>query len=431
MGKVFYMKKQVGRKLLFCLVLSLFLNSVSFDISAADLTTEEKQKQLQELQTQLRTYQQQLAATQKKGGQVQKEISTLDQGIKQTTAIIANLTKETIEVTSSMKLTENNITKENKNLVTGRTQLAETLRLLSQVDTAPLLIRIFQTDGISHWFLERRTLADLQAQLNQRLTDVQQARQRLEEYHDELADKGKELATAKALKEIAAKQLTSQKQSKTSTLKNIKAEEQRFRSLADLSGQQIQALIKEISSLQESGVSLEDAVRIAIAVGNKTNIRPALLLGVLEVETRLGQFLGTGKWLTDMHPRDHEAFLAITKELGLDPDKMPVSKKPDYGWGGAMGPAQFLPQTWVGYKAEIASFTGHNPPSPWNFTDAFTAAALFLKHRGAVINNATAERKAVKSYISGDPNCLKSICEYYANLVMSKAQNIEKELLAS
>ena len=113
--------------------------------------------------------------------------------------------------------------------------------------------------------------------------------------------------------------------------------------------------------------------------GKRTDVNPALILAILTVETNLGKNLGWGKWDEDMHPtRDKPVFLEIVKELGLDPDKLPISARPcsaaarraagpgnrcGYGYGGAMGPAQFIPSTWILYKDRIARVSGQNPPN--------------------------------------------------------------------
>lgn len=93
-----------------------------------------------------------------------------------------------------------------------------------------------------------------------------------------------------------------------------------------------------------------------------------------------------------------------------------------------MGPAQFLPNTWMAYEAEVARLTGRSPADPWNIEDAFTAAALKLSRQGAASKTREGESKAARAYIGGSPNCSRSICNYYANLVLEKAEEIEQEL---
>ncbi len=93
-----------------------------------------------------------------------------------------------------------------------------------------------------------------------------------------------------------------------------------------------------------------------------------------------------------------------------------------------MGPAQFLPNTWLAYEAEVARLTGRAPAGPWSIEDAFTAAALKLSRGGASSKTREGEVRASKAYISGSGNCSKSICNRYSNLIQSKADDIEQEL---
>lgn len=142
-----------------------------------------------------------------------------------------------------------------------------------------------------------------------------------------------------------------------------------------------------------------------------------------------------------MKPNQHAAFLAITNKLNLDPDKMPVSARPcaksvrdrigpgkpcGYGWGGAMGPAQFIPTTWLLFEEKVARITGHNPPNPWNIEDAFTASATFLAESGAAARTEAGEIRAAKTYLSGRPSCSSYSCRAYASAIISIASRIER-----
>ena len=144
-------------------------------------------------------------------------------------------------------------------------------------------------------------------------------------------------------------------------------------------------------------------------------MRPAFLLGVLEMESRLGQNVGTGNWRYDMYncyrergwvtfaENQKNAFLGICRQLGIDPDSQPVSARPSAykGCGGAMGIAQFMPLTWMGYKDEISQKTDGDFPNPWDPKDAFTAAAIKLARDGANMQNEAGERRAYSIYLSG------------------------------
>ena len=93
-----------------------------------------------------------------------------------------------------------------------------------------------------------------------------------------------------------------------------------------------------------------------------------------------------------------------------------------------MGPAQFLPTTWLRYADDVAQLTGHNPPNPWNTEDAFQAAAVFLAKAGAASQTNAGEIAAAKTYISGNPSCTKSICKYYSSRIVALAEEINRSL---
>jgi len=151
-------------------------------------------------------------------------------------------------------------------------------------------------------------------------------------------------------------------------------------------------------------------------------------MAIVKIESDWGGNVGKGNWRTDMHPRDFSAFQAITSALGLNPDSTPVSKKPAYGWGGAMGPAQFIPTTWLLYADMVANLTGHKPASPWNIEDAFTAAGLMLAESGADKQTYAAESKAAKIYIAGSRWNRSLTARIYANNVMAEASRIQKDI---
>ena len=114
--------------------------------------------------------------------------------------------------------------------------------------------------------------------------------------------------------------------------------------------------------------------------------------------------------------------------MGLDPDAQKVSREPSYGCGGAMGPAQFIPSTWLGYASQVMKLTGRSNANPWNTEDAFTAAAIKLAKAGATSQTRAGELAAAKAYISGNPNCSQAVCASYSNTILQKAATIQENL---
>jgi membrane-bound lytic murein transglycosylase B len=186
-----------------------------------------------------------------------------------------------------------------------------------------------------------------------------------------------------------------------------------------------------------------EAYEIAKYVEKITGVRPALLLAVLTQESNIGKNVGQcylknpstgegvrvydGKSVSRvMNPkRDVPYFLEITQKLGRDPYNTPVSCPMSFGWGGAMGPAQFIPDTWAnpryGYSQKVSEITG-KLADPWNIKDAFLAAGLYLRDLGAKQN----EFRAVMRYFSG-PNWSKWE-EFYGRSVLNIASQYEEDI---
>jgi membrane-bound lytic murein transglycosylase B len=75
------------------------------------------------------------------------------------------------------------------------------------------------------------------------------------------------------------------------------------------------------------------------------------------------------------------------------------------GYGGAMGPAQFIPSTWKLFSSRLSAALGHYP-NPWSPEDAFMASSMYLTDLGAVGESVSAQNKAAcKYYGSGGSTC--------------------------
>ena len=93
-----------------------------------------------------------------------------------------------------------------------------------------------------------------------------------------------------------------------------------------------------------------------------------------------------------------------------------------------MGPAQFIPSTWVQYEAKIAAMTGSNPPNPWSPRDAFMACAILMMENGANTQTRAAERLAALRYLAGWNNASKSAYAFYGDDVMRFADKYQKQI---
>ena len=203
---------------------------------------------------------------------------------------------------------------------------------------------------------------------------------------------------------------------------------------------EIRARNFELVGLSDA-INFGEALDIAKYVEGKTGIRPAFLLAVLKEESSLVEEFGLcyltnfetgegvtieGKKMTKvMKPeRDIQDFLNITQELGKNPSETLVTCPMSFGWGGAMGPADFIPSTWMKYQSKISAITG-KAADPWDIRDAFLASGLYLSDSGAALRTRDGEWRAAMIYFSDSTNPTYS---WYANDILTIAEKIEADI---
>ncbi|MEK7506992.1 MAG: lytic murein transglycosylase [Patescibacteria group bacterium] len=431
----------IARRLIFTLIIgTLTLVPVSILRAGVQEEINARNRQIEEIQRQIDQYQQQIEQTSTKARTLSGEISTLNAQIKQIELQIKSLGLEVEETRAEIIGTQAQIIVAERKLELHKSALAQYIRILNQTDRENLTALLFKNRRLSDFFNNLKNLQDTQAKAQTSIVAIKEIKTELEQKKADLESKQEDLQRLKSLQVAAQRDVQSQKKTKDQLLKETKGQETRYQELVKRSQQDISRIRDQIFYLEQNGVTVDDAIKFgqlaAIAVG----IRPAFLIAILEVESGLGRNVGTGNWLNDMYncykklgqlaraEKEKDAFFQIINKLGLNPDTVRVSREPNYGCGGALGPAQFLPTTWLGYEEEVARLTDHNPPSPWNIEDAFTASAAKLARAGATKKTRAGEIAAAKAYISGSAACVKRICNSYANAVLSKAAAIGQSL---
>jgi peptidoglycan hydrolase CwlO-like protein len=430
------MAKIIFAKRLSVFVLSLTLSGL-FAFAAGNILAEQlieeaniqqMRDEISRLQQEIEGYTKSILESQKKGKTLQSEIALFENKIKKAQAQIKSIGVAIKQLEGEIKQTEGEINEASKSLDAKKQILAAVMNKLDCKERTPFFEVLAANDSFFDFFNDLYAMNDIRDEIKRVVLEIKSAKQKLENRKADLNEKYDDQFAAKNLLEISKQTLQRQESQKKNLLRETKGLESRFQQLLSLSKKNLGRLKSELSFLLKAGISAEDALKYGQAVANGIGLRPAFLLAILEIESHLGANVGTGTYKKDMNPNQWSYFLKITSRLGLDPDKTPVSKKPNYGWGGAMGPAQFLPGTWLGWEPKIITLTGHQTPSPWGIEDSFTAAALKLYNDGALAKTTAGELKAAKAYISGNPNCSKSICNYYANLAIDKAAEIEETL---
>ncbi len=332
------------------------------------------------------------------------------------------------------------ITELEKKTEAQKVSLAELLRQVNEKDSTSLVEIVLGYDTLSAFFDDFSSFESIQKELKVSLDDIKNTQAQTADEKADLENKKTEEMDLRNIQVLEKTQLDQKEREKQSILKETKGEEAKYQQILAANQKTAASIRSELFLLQGSAaIPFEKAVEYANAAWKATGVRPAFLLGIISYESELGANLGTGNYLDDLYKcyrslgyitsaeKQKAAFLAVTSELGYNPDSMPVSKAPYYGCGGAMGPAQFMPTTWQLYSSRVSQLTGHNPADPWDPGDAFMAAALLLKDNGAAAGGYTAERTAALRYFAGG-NWNKPSYAFYGDDVMELATKYQNQI---
>ncbi len=409
----------------------------------------ELERQIQQLEKESGELDSRLQEVGSEARTLSSETRTLDTEVKRREIEIKRLALAIRKTALEIKSKNAEIAILSQKIERSRRGLAATLFILYTSSREDIITLLIKNRNLSDFFGAMHSLERAQTHIQGALGEYRADKAFLEKEKIELEEFEEEQEGLKALQEVERRFLAQKKKEKDELLRLTKGKEALFQQLLQSKKRDIATFKTQLFYLEKTGVTAEDAVRFADLAANRAGIRTAFLLALLEVETgkqfeggviSVGTNLGTGNWKRDLYDcyihlgkrgaaeAEKRAFFAITGKLNLDPDKMPVSRRPSYGCGGAMGPAQFLPTTWLRFETKVAALTGHNPPSPWNVEDAFTAAAVFLAQSGATSQTVAGETRAAKTYLSGRPNCTTYICRIYSSKIISLARDIDRIL---
>ena len=389
----------------------------------------ELERQLQQIEQDIKAKQGVLADKQKERATLERDVAILDAkiqtarlGIKERDLTIKKIRGNIADKEDEIKLLDEKV-------VSSQESLAQILRRTREIDetsTAELILG----SSITEIFQDIDTFETIQGALDASFKEMASARADLSNRKQVLQDQQQEEQDLRQIQVLQRQSLESNEKEKKNLVASARGQESIYLQLIAEREKNAAQIRAALFVLRDSkAISFGDAYSYAKEASAKTSVRPALVLGILAEESNMGENLGTGNWRVDMNQtRDAPVFKQITSALGLDPDAMPVSKKPWYGYGGAMGPAQFIPSTWVLYQDRIAKATGQNPPNPWDARTATFAASLLLMDNGADAGSRAAERLAALRYLAGRKNAGKSAYAFYGDDVMELADKYQKEI---
>ena len=399
----------------------------------AQATAEQRaalQTQLDQIETDILRTQTNLAQEQTQRQSLERDVSILNSKIKVAQLGIKQRDLRIAQLKQNISDKEQGISVLDQKVVQGRDSIAQMLRETHAIDDLSL-VELALGGSLSDIMQEIDDFGSIQRALGISFDEIAAARNDLTARKAALQEQQQEeqdLLQIQVLENKSLKQAEKDKQTLVSAAKGQEKIYQQVIAQKKQSAAQIRAALFSLRDTKKS-VSFGDMYAYAKEASAKTGVRPAVILAILSEETNLGQNLGSGNWRVDMHPtRDAPIFKEICDALGLDPDKQPVSKKPWYGWGGAMGPAQFIPSTWKQYATRIAKMTGQDPANPWEPRTAVFATAILMMDNGADAQTRASERLAALRYLAGWKNASKSAYAFYGNDVMSLADKFQSQI---
>jgi peptidoglycan hydrolase CwlO-like protein len=385
----------------------------------------------------------QTANTQIKGEKdsIQKEISVIDgqiaiaqQKIKVQNTIIASLTKDIGTKIGVITGLQSRIDDETASV-------ADLLQKVDQADSVSVMSVLLGNKTFSDFYIELDTLHTLNKQLTDLINEVKSNKIETEGQKQALQDRKDKEFAAKIAIEAEKRTIDLKKADKAILLASKTADYNVAQKLLTDQKQKVATIRSRLFKFQDGeGIPFGDAYDFAAKASVVTGVRPAFLLAVITQESsydsadssfgkNIGQCYlrdsstGSGVSVTTGTPRlnvmnpsrDVPIFLQISNQLGRDAFSTRVSCALSYGYGGAMGPAQFIPSTWAlmaGYvspsylyiqaKDRVRSSFGLTSASdPFNAEHAIDASSLFLYDLGAGAQTYTAEKNAGCRYYSG------------------------------
>ena len=443
-----YTAQRMLRKLFVKIIAILFVVGALFASrqAFAELTQSQAlQQESNELQAQLADIESQIAQYEQELKHIGAEKNTLTKKLKQLQAQQAKLKLQIREISLRISGIERDISDTQIDINTNeqhlewlRNEIGAVIKEIAAHDRRSFLEVLLSDGGLSAFSRELNDYKTLSQNLATVVGEVKEANAALQARQEDLAAQREEQQNYIAIIDLQNQELAGTIKNQNSLLAQTKGKENVFQAaLSDTQKKaaQIKSRIYDLFGMGKN-ITFGDAVQIAQWVSAQTGVRAAFLLAILTQESNLGKNVGTcnragdppsKSWKVIMKPaRDQEPFQQITAELGLDPDTTPVScpmrakDGSQIGWGGAMGPAQFIPSTWMGYKDKISAVTGKTA-DPWDIRDAFIASAVKLAADGAT--SESGEWAAAMRYFSGSTNSKYSF--YGDNVVKIPKQYAE------
>jgi len=413
--------------------------------------------ELQNVERQILTQQRLVEDKQQERQSLERDISIINGEIKKTQLGIQARAVAIEQLSSQIGEKEVVLDILSERLSRQQASLADLVRKSALIEEYSLVEVMLSKQSFSEFFTDVATYQSIKESLNESLGVLHEIRRDTVEQKNELENKQGTEAEMKRIQELQKKEIESREREKGQILTVTKGEEKAYQSLLDSQRKTASQLRNALFQLLGGGggIPFPEAVRLANYASRVVGVDAAMILAILEQETNIGSNLGSCLFTDNrssrpvMHPdRDEPVFLAISEALGFDPYTRTVScpiiqNGSRVGWGGAMGPSQFIPSTWAIYGGIVNTGNGWGysksddairringgslPSSPFVNQDAFIATALLLRDNGA---NGTyaGDRLAALRYYAGWGGASNPANAFYGDQVMNRKSRLAQEI---
>src|SRR3989344_6500228 len=373
------------------LIISIYVGGSVLAPVGGGAVTEDRaslEAELRQLEAQITEYEGTISEYRRQGNTLKGEIGILETKIKQINTQIKAINLSLQRLSSNIFQTTGKIGQVEGDINLNQEALGDLIREIDAYDQKGLMEILLENPKLSDFFGSLNDLMVTQESLGITLEKLTQLRGELITHRELLAMEKEDVEALKVYQVRQKQSVDSVRSEKDQLLKVTKGKESEYQKLLTQTQKSASEIRVRLYQLLGGGqMTFGQAYELASIAERATGVRAAFLLAVLDRESALGRNTGRCSYKTAMAPGppsssrdDVTPFLQITAELGLNPETTLVSwPNADGAYGGAMGPAQFIPTTWMGYKGKISAITGNNPPSPWRNVDAFVAGGLFLK----------------------------------------------------
>ncbi len=417
-------------------------------VTAQELSGEERaalERQLADLEREMQKTQSTIDGLAGQGKSLQRDIAILDGEIKKAKLQVRSTETEIKALSAGITLHGRTIGTLSEKMTREQESLAQILRQTDAIDDVSLVEAVLSTGDLSDVFGDLDTFASIKQAMRVSYEELRDTRVATEKEKTGLEDQRTDQEILRSALILDQQKVQVKEAEKRKLLAETKGQESQYRQLKTSQEQTAAQIRAKLFPLRDTGgIQFGQAVEYAKTASRISGVRPAMILAILSQESDLGKNVGqclitsletgdgkgknTGTPFpgTMKAPRDTVPFARLMKAAGRDPLATPISCPQPGGYGGAMGPTQFIPSTWEMYEGRIKSSLGVGAADPWNALHAITATGLYLSDVGAAGGSYIAEHTAAARYYAGGNWATSG--QGYGTSVMAKAAAFQKDI---